>query len=170
MRITLLAAPSENRGLAPGFTIVELVVTIGIVALLAAIIGPRFASRDVFAARGFYDQATETVRFAQKTSVAWRRQVFVCVTPAPASISAGLTADCTPPLTNPATGQPLATLAAPAGVTLAGANFSFTAPTAATAGGRPNPDAQITIMVNSTVAGDPVRRIVIERETGYVHN
>jgi len=158
----LPAFPTPGRG----FTTVELVVTISILAVVAAIALPRFVGRDAFASRGFYDQATQTVRYAQKVSVAWRRQVFVCVTAA--SVSAGLTAGCATPLVNPATGGSVA-LTAPAGVTLAGASFSFTAPSATAAGGQPSTGAQVIITVNG-VPGDPSRRIVVERETGYVHN
>jgi len=146
---------------------VELIVTIAIAGLLAAIIGPRFFSRDVFAARGFFDQATQTVRYAQKTSVAWRRPVFVCVTAT--TLTAGLAAGCPLPLVNPSTGAPV-TVTAPTGVTLAGAGFSFTAPTPVQAGGQPSTGAQVVIAINSTNPGDPARRIVVERETGYVHN
>lgn len=142
-------------------------MTISIVGILAVVVGPRFFSRGIFESRGFFDQATETVRYAQKLSVAWRRQVYVCVTPN--SLSAGLDSACGTPLNNPATNAPL-TVSAPSGVTLAGAGFSFTAPAPTQAGGRPDADAQVVISINSTVAGDPARRIVIERETGYVHN
>src|SRR5262245_38404515 len=104
-----------------GFTLTELVVTITILGILAAVVGPRFFSRDVFAARGFFDQATQTVRYAQKISVAWRRPVFVCV--AADRITAGLAVNCPTPLVNPATGAAL-TAIAPSSVTLAGASFS----------------------------------------------
>ena len=63
-----------------GFTIVEMVVTIAILGLLAAVLGPRFSGRDAFASRGFHDEAQSVVRYAQKTAIAWRRPVFVCVT------------------------------------------------------------------------------------------
>ncbi|MCC7484197.1 MAG: type II secretion system protein [Burkholderiales bacterium] len=155
-----------GRARGRGFTMTELVVVIALVGLIAAIIGPRFVGRDTFASRAFFDEATQIVRYAQKISVAWRRPVFVCVTPA--AISAGLAAGCPAPLIHPGTGAPLA-VSAPGGVTLAGASFSFTAPTPTQAGGQPSTGAQVVITLNSTIAGDPARAIVIERETGYVH-
>ena len=161
-----LARRSSGRG----FTVVELIVTISIIGILAAIIAPRFVSRDTFASRGFFDQATETVRYAQKVSVASRAEVFVCISPN--SVRAGLAPGCAAPLNNPATGAPLA-VTAPAGVTLADAEFSFTAPTPTQVGGQPRMGGAlvtVTIPRTSTVPGDPARRIVVERETGYVHN
>lgn len=148
------------RRAARGFTIIELVVTIGIVALLAAIVVPRFVASDSFRSRGFYDSAKSVVRFAQKTAIAWRRDVFVCVTAA--SVSAGTAAGCATPIVNPVTGGVLS-VSAPAGVSLTPAAFSFDS------AGRPNPNAAVTITLTSTIPNDPARQIVVERETGYVH-
>ena len=151
-----------------GFTLAELIVTIAVLGILAAVIVPRFAARDAFASRGFFDEATETVRYAQKLSVAWRKQVFVCV--ATAEIAVSLVASCPlgQRLAHPATGSEL--VAKPRNnVTLSGTSFSFTQPTANQAGGQPSTGAQVVITFNG-VPGDPARRIVIERETGYVHN
>jgi MSHA pilin protein MshC len=146
---------------------VELVVTIAIVGILAAIAGPRFFSRNVFEARGFFDRATETVRYSQKLSVASRRAVFVCVTPT--TIAASFTAGCASPLTNPANPGELLSWTAPSGVQLTGSSFSFTAPNPPTqSGGQPSTGAQVVIGVSSATL--PGRQIVIERETGYVHN
>ena len=144
-----------------GFTIVELVVTIAILGLLAAVIGPRFIGRDAFASRGFSDEAEAVVRYAQKTAIAWRRPVYVCITATTAA--AGTVAGCGTLLTHPVTGATLTTTA-PSGVTLTPASFSFDG------AGRPNPNAQVTIAISSTAAGDPARQIVVEAETGYVHN
>ena len=143
-----------------GFTIVEMIVIIAILGLLAAVLGPRFSGRDAFASRGFHDEAKSVVRYAQKTAIAWRRPVFVCVTAT--TVSAGSVAGCGTLLVHPVSGEPLTTTA-PSGVALAPVSFSFDG------GGRPSPNAQVTIALTSTIAGDPARQIVVEAETGYVH-
>jgi MSHA pilin protein MshC len=155
-----MLADSPQRGTG-GFTIVELVVTITILGLLAAITVPRFMGASGFQSRGFYDSAKSVVRFAQKTAIAWRRDVFVCVTAT--KVSAGTAAGCATPIINPVTGAALDTGDAPSGVTLTLAAFSFDS------AGRPNPNAAVTITLTSTIPDDPVRLIVVERETGYVH-
>ena len=154
--------PSDSsRRDASGFTVVELVVTIGIVGLLAAIAIPRFMGASGFQSRGFYDSAKSVVRFAQKTAIAWRKDVYVCVTAT--RVSAGTAAGCATPIINPVTGAALDTGDAPGGVTLTVAAFSFDS------AGRPNPNAAVTITLTSAIPDDPVRQIVVERETGYVH-
>ena len=152
--------PLLKSGRGRGFTMVEMVVVIAILGLLAAVIGPRFIGRDAFASRGFYDEAQSVVRYAQKTAVAWRRPVYVCVTAT--AVSAGSVSGCGTLLVHPATGAPLTTTA-PSGVTLTPVSFGFDG------AGRPSPNAQVTIAVASTIAGDPARQIVVEAETGYVH-
>ena len=144
-----------------GFTIVELVVVISIVGVLATVAVTRFMGTDTFSSRGFYDEATGVVRYAQKTAIAWRgTTIFVCVTAT--SVSAGTAAGCASPLTHPATGGALIANA-PSGVTLSPTgNFTFDAL------GRSS--AAQTITVASTVAGDPARQILVEAETGYVHH
>ena len=155
-----LQRPARRRG----FTLAELVMTIVIIGILIAVTAPRFVSWKGFASRGFYDEAQAVVRFAQKTAVAWRRTIYVCVSAT--VISATSNSDCTTaPVMHPITGLPLKSTVT-AGVTLsssAGPSFSFDGL------GRPIPNALVTITLTSTVIDDPARQIVVESETGYVH-
>ena len=151
----------QGSGRGRGFTIVELVVVIVILGLMAAVIVPRFVGRDAFASRGFYDEAQSVVRYAQKTAIAWRRLVYVCVTATAVSARSGSCPSSGTLLVHPATGAAL-TATAPSGVTLSPTgNFSFD--------GAGRPSATQTINLISTIAGDPARQIVVEAETGYVH-
>ena len=155
------------RGFSSGFTLTELVVTIIIAGILAAVAIPRFVGVDSFTSRGFYDEATGVVRYAQKTAIARRQQVFVCVTPT--SIAAAAATGCAIPLTHPTTGAALRS-SAPDGISLSPAPLEFRF----NGIGRPLdsagvPSATITIAIASTIAGDPARQVVVETETGYVH-
>lgn len=162
--MTSIFRDKPNRGTSSrrcrGFTLLELVVTLVIIGLLAAIVMPRFLGSNEFASRGFYDEAHAVVRYAHKTAIAWRRPVFVCITAT--TVSAGTVSDCSTLVAHPLTGNPLTTTA-PSGVTLAPASFGFDG------GGRPSPNAEVTIAITSAFAGDPARQIVVEAETGYVH-
>jgi MSHA pilin protein MshC len=156
-----LQRPARRRG----FTLPELVMTIVIVGILVAVTAPRFVSWKGFASRGFYDEAQAVVRYAQKTAIAWRRSIFVCVT-ATDITAISPTSTCAAPvaLTHPTMPGGEVKSTAPSGVTLSllpAGNFSFDA------GGRPS--ASKTITLTSTIADDPARQIVVESETGYVH-
>ena len=142
---------------ATGFTLVELVVTIGILAIVAAVAIPRFFQASTFESRGFYDKSAAVVRLAQKTAIAWRRPVFVCVNAT--QVRAGTASGCATALTYPVSGTP-AVETAPAGVTLNALEISFD--------GLGRPSSGATIVFSSTVAGDPARQINIAAETGYV--
>ncbi len=152
--------PVHRRRTTMGFTVVELVVVLTIAGIVALVAIPRFMGVSGFQSRGFYDSAKSVVRFAQKTAIAWRKDVFVCVTAT--GVSAGTAAGCATPIVNPVTGSALSATA-PSGVTLTPVAFRFDS------GGRPNPNAAVTITLTSTIADDPVRQIVVEAETGYVH-
>lgn len=150
---------------AGGFTLIELVVIIVIIGALALVAGPRFTGRDSFDSRGFFDKAAATVRFAQKTAVAWRGVVCVTTTATQISVSGG--PGCATPVPNPVTGAAAET--APSGVTLNAVTFGFDGL------GRPVVDsagtvltAVTTITFTSTIADDPARQIVVQPETGYV--
>jgi MSHA pilin protein MshC len=146
-----------------GFTLAELVMTIVIIGIIGVVAGPRFLSWKGFASRGFYDEAQAVVRYAQKTAIAWRRSIVVCVSAT--EISAISNADCAAPvaLTHPTTGAALKSIA-PDGVTLtntAGGSFSFD--------GLGRPSGPVTITLTSSIADDPARQIVVASQTGYVY-
>ncbi len=145
------------RSRCAGFTLLELVTIIVIMGILALVAVARFSGLEGFDSRGFYDKAVSSVRFAQKTAVAWRRPVFVCVTATQVAI--GAAAGCSPPIANPVTGTG-AVEDAPNGVTLNPVTFSFDRL------GRPS--AAVTITFSSSIAGDPPRQIAVAAETGYV--
>lgn len=145
-----------------GFTLVELVVTIAILAIVAAVAAPRFFQASTFQSRGFYDKSAAVIRLAQKTAVAWRRPVYVCVTSSPTKVIAASVAGCgaNTELKYPVSGA-IASEEAPPGVTLNVVQFSFDGL------GSPSPGA-ITINFTSTIAGDPARTITVAANTGYV--
>ena len=154
--------PSVRRG----FTLTELVMVIAIIGILSVMVAPRFMGSQAFETRGFYDEAQAVVRYAQKTAIAQRRTIFVCVRAD--EIGAISTNDCNAVapaptyIKHPLTGADLIARAR-GGVTLDPVgSFSFNGL------GRPNPSPPADITFTSPVAGDPVRRIVVAAETGYV--
>lgn len=159
-----------------GFTLTELVVTISIVAILAAVAVPRFVGKQGFESRGFHDQVTAVVRFAQKTAIAQRRNVFVSISAtrvAACYVDAACGSRVVAPFPLPKTGLALTSCAgddtwlcagAPsAEITIAAAlpSFSFDGL------GRSILGAPLVISVNAP--GEGARTLTVEIETGYVH-
>ncbi len=138
-------------------------MTIVVVGILAVMAAPRFVSWTGFASRGFYDEAQGVVRLAQKTAIAWRRTIFVCVSATAVSAISNNNCAAPVPLAHPTTPGGQLKSTATSGVTLSStaASFSFD--------GLGRPSGPATITLTSTIAGDPVRQIVVESETGYVH-
>lgn len=146
-----------------GFTLVELVMTMVIAGILAAVVAPRFFDNNIFQSRGFADQIQATLRYAQKVAIAQRTTVCVVDTATEIGLYA---ADCTTPL-NVLAAQRCATddldyqhkRCAPAGVSITSApgNLSFTA-----LGSTP---AQRIYTVSNYATP-----ITVEAETGYVHS
>jgi MSHA pilin protein MshC len=60
-----------------GFTLVELVATLIIIALIAAVGGPRFFDINTFREGGFYDETITAMRYAQKLAVETHCEVRV---------------------------------------------------------------------------------------------
>jgi MSHA pilin protein MshC len=160
-----LLSPAACMG---GFTLVELVTTMVILGVLAAVIAPRFLGRQGFEARGYYNASAIAIRYAQKTAIAKRRSTFVVVTATQTSIC--YDAACTSRVTDPATGGGLivdakrgvASLAAPVSVTPV--TFSFDGL------GQPSfTGAPLVLTYTPAEAGDVTRTLSVEPGTGYVH-
>lgn len=149
--MTLVADRSRQSG----FTLVELVMTIIIIGVLAVVAVPRFFDSNVFQSRGFADQVTASLRYAQKVAIAQRRFVCAAFTNDSVELTIGATAACGTALQSP-TGEANYVVTAPAGVTFATqpADFSFDAL------GRPS------TATSGTIGGST---ITVEAETGYVH-
>lgn len=64
--------PNGTRGLGRhgGFTIVELVLVMVIIAILGAVAGPRFFENTAFDERAYLDELASSLRYAQKIAVA----------------------------------------------------------------------------------------------------
>ncbi|MDH3614696.1 MAG: prepilin-type N-terminal cleavage/methylation domain-containing protein [Gammaproteobacteria bacterium] len=63
-----------------GFTVIELVLVIVIVAVLGAIAGPRFFDNSTFDERAYHDELVTSLRYAQKVAVASGCRVQVDIT------------------------------------------------------------------------------------------
>ncbi len=65
-----------------GFTLVELVTCLVIIAVLAAVAGPRFLDNQPFQQRGYVDEVETAIRYAQRVAIASRCPVAFSVGPA----------------------------------------------------------------------------------------
>jgi len=142
-----------------GFTLVELIMTMLIIAILAVVAAPRFTDSNAFQSRGFADQVQATLRYAQKVAIAQRRYVCATFTASQLALTIGSTSGCVDANLNLPTGS-VNYIDAPSGVTISPvpANFNFNAQ------GKPSFVAAQSITVSGY--GTP---ITVEAETGYVH-
>ncbi len=147
-----------------GFTIVELVAVMVITGIIAAIAAPRFIGVDAFDARGSYGTLTSALRYAQKTAIAQRRNVYVNVNTSTRVVCLGYTSNCSSTVIDPAT-QAAYSKTLSSNVSIA----ASTTPIGFDGLGRPVPNASATFTINNTVVpSESTRTITVEADTGYV--
>jgi len=136
----------------------ELISTLVIAGIVAAIALPRFFGPNAFESKGFADQVQTSLRYAQKVAIAQRRFVCASFTSNSLNLTIGASTACG---TN---------LASPSGAT----SYSITAPSGTSFTATPtnfNFDPLGRASVGQTIAvTDAVNSIVVEAETGYVHS
>ena len=116
-----------------GFTLVELVATLVIIALIAVVSAPLFSNVNVFKQSGFYEETLSAIRYAQKHAVATGCTVRVQTTTTgftlyrPVSVVACTTGPFSTPLADPSGNATTFTRTAPSGVTLSPHDFNFAA-------------------------------------------
>ena len=76
-----------QRPLQRGFTLVELVVVMVLMAIITAVGMSRFASREPFAVQAVADQLMSGLRLAQATAIAQRRTIYLQLGATPATRS-----------------------------------------------------------------------------------
>lgn len=148
-----------------GFTLVELVMTLALLGILAAVVGPQVFSTNTFEARGFHDETLALLRFAHKSAIAQRRPV--CVTFTTTSAQLAIDAD-----RNQATGASgcEASLTGPRGdspgtITARGSAQYAALPAVIVIDGLGQPAAGQTIQVVGVV-----KQVTVEPTTGFVHD
>lgn len=154
----------EGRGGSAGFTLVELISSMVVLGILAAIVLPKWAGNTGFEERSFRDSVVAALRYAQKSAIASRRTVCATFSAAPAQVSfsrstANAAVDCSGgiSLVGPEGGDLV--VSASSGVAFASlpANIVFDG------GGRPGGAATIAIL-----GLDASLDITVAAETGYV--
>lgn len=145
-----------------GFTLVEMIVTLIIIALIAAVSGPVFFNINTFRESGFYDETVSALRYAQKYAVASHCTVRVQTTATgftlfrPAAVgNCNTPGSYTTPLTDPSGNATTFTRTAPNGITLTAADFTFNS----------SGTASVAPSLVISVGG---RQLTVIGETGFV--
>jgi MSHA pilin protein MshC len=149
-----------------GFTLVELVVVIAVMAVLAAVASPRFANGDIFETRGDAGLLSSTLRYAQKTAIAQRKQVFVLHTNAiPDVVRLCFDAACNQPVISPETaGAYIFTSSKNVDVVSSNAGLGFDG-----LGRAIPPNQAASYSVTNRKNNAQAVTINVEANTGYIH-
>jgi MSHA pilin protein MshC len=156
---------------------VELIVVMILVGILGAIGAARFFDRAPFDTRGFADQATAALRFAQKVAIAQNRMVYVVMDGQTIRLcfAAGATCGGSDQVQAPFSIKTDATCSSPTWYCLRRPNavtLGYTGALAFNPLGRPfdaNGSALLAPVTFPISAGSTTFTVTVEPETGYVH-
>ena len=152
-----------QNSLQRGFTMVELVIVMVVIAIISAIGMSRFADRDVFAVQGAADQLVSGLRTAQAIAIAQRQTVYVVLTASPLALQVCMDAACTQPVLAP--GGDTLWLASTQGLRLtAGASYSLLP------SGVPSLGSTLSLQVQNSDASASSQAVVVEVGSGHVHS
>jgi len=114
-----------------GFSLIELITVVILLGILGVVALGRFSGGDAFAARGFFDDTRNAVRFAQKFAISSGCDVRVITTASSYQLRQSSTCiadDFTDPVANPANrGKNYQNANIPTGYTLTAGNITFDA-------------------------------------------
>lgn len=155
----------RSRGL--GFSMIELITVLIVLAILAALALPKLNTVGDFRATAFRDSVAGGLRFAQKTATSHRRVVCATLTPVKLTLTiasnGGIGTACDTPLALP-NGAASVDSTDTAGVTLAGMPAAlFFQPD-----GRITTDAAGAVNAAAIAASVNGQPIALEGSTGYV--
>lgn len=154
--------PSALRRRQPGFTMVELIIVMTLVAIVASIGVSRLTDDSALKARRFGTDAATYLSAAQRLAMAQRRTVHVNLNAASGTISLCLDAACATPV-SPAPDQP-SVLTTPSGLAFTAtlSTLSFDSQ------GRVSIAGNATLRVTTASGADLNTVVTLEADTGHV--
>ncbi|BEV09021.1 GspH/FimT family pseudopilin [Methylophilus sp. DW102] len=148
-----------------GFTLVELVVVIALTGVMVAVAMPRFANGDIFETRGDAGLLSSTLRYAQKTAIAQRRNVYVILNNAvPDTVSLCFDTACNQAVINPeTTAAYVFTSSKNVDITSDNVSVGFDAL------GRVVPNSTVNYKATNKKNNAQSVTVTVEADTGYIH-
>ncbi|MBF5039596.1 prepilin-type N-terminal cleavage/methylation domain-containing protein [Methylophilus sp. 13] len=148
-----------------GFTLVELVVVIALTGVMVAVAMPRFANGDIFETRGDAGLLSSTLRYAQKTAIAQRRNVYVILNNAvPDTVSLCFDTACNQAVINPeTTAAYVFTSSKNVDITSGNVSVGFDAL------GRVVPNSTVNYKATNKKNNAQSVTVTVEADTGYIH-
>lgn len=153
------------RFVSEGFTLVELIVVIALTGIMVAVATPRFANGDIFETRGDAGLLSSTLRYAQKTAIAQRRNVYVIHNNAlPDTVSLCFDTACNQVVINPeTTAAYVFTSSKNVDITSDNASLGFDSL------GRAVPNSTVNYQATNRKNNAQSVTVTVEADTGYIH-